>query len=732
MSKLRYISNWAILAFVGLTFLSCQLWRAKADVVYYIHPESNTKAEVKMADYLARHLQKRSSVAVVSIKKNEDNCDVTLHVGDDFGGDYAVRRGENAYYLAAKDERTMTWLVYQFIKYVSKDKEYMDATDLPPCIFPQKDTVATFPFEYRDIYMPANQNPDMTWLLGLNNLESDWGLWGHQLARVLGTNDDTTYGFQNMDEELFAHSGSMTYKDQFCFSSEKLYDLTVRYILDQYGDGSRTPSRITIGPNDNTIVCMCPRCQGIGNTARNATPAVTQFVEKLAKRFPKHHFFIPAYLTTGLPPTKPLPDNVGVFLSAIDYPRAWDNLDSPAARHFFDLMEQWKKVCKTIYVWDYICNFDDYITAYPILSVMQQRIQEYRRRGVKGIFLNGSGYFYSCLQEHFTFILANMLIDPDLDIDEELRTYYQDAMPHIGDFMAAANIALERRARTTKKEFPLYGGIKDAVKTYIYEPGFREYYTKFLALRDVEMTHRERVIYEKTRQNVSFTYMELVRLHGIGPGGFADKVEDEWEVKPEVLSALADLGAITPEEDIYILTNNDRAAMDHMDRVNENGIYLADYESECDEWLRTALWRGDVILGEPLVIHSANGTETNTFLTDGVLGISQNYHWGWQVFQQEGLVIELPADKIQDAIHFAIAFLNLERHRMSPPKDVQIWADGQMKGRLLPEQDVSLLDEGEEVVFRGDADVSGSQSVELRFTPSNTRDLALEEILVKL
>ena len=116
MSKLRYISNWAILAFVGLTFLSCQLWKAKADVVYYIHPESNTKAEVKMADYLARHLQKRSSVAVVSIKKNEDNCDVTLHVGDDFGGDYAVRRGENAYYLAAKDERTMTWLVYQFIK----------------------------------------------------------------------------------------------------------------------------------------------------------------------------------------------------------------------------------------------------------------------------------------------------------------------------------------------------------------------------------------------------------------------------------------------------------------------------------------------------------------------------------------------------------------------------------------------------------------------------------------
>ena len=87
--------------------------------------------------------------------------------------------------------------------------------------------------------------------------------------------------------------------------------------------------------------------------------------------------------------------------------------------------------------------------------------------------------------------------------------------------------------------------------------------------------------------------------------------------------------------------------------------------------------------------------------------------------------------QIQDAIHYAIAFLNLERHWISPPKDVQIWADGQLKGRLLPVDDVTLLDEGEEVVFRGDADVSGAKSVEIRFTPSNTRDLALEEILIK-
>ena len=75
--------------------------------------------------------------------------------------------------------------------------------------------------------MPTNQNPDMTYLLALNNLEIDWGIWGHNLYRVLGSNGDLSFGYQNMDQELFARgSDGVVHQNQFCFSSDKLLDLT--------------------------------------------------------------------------------------------------------------------------------------------------------------------------------------------------------------------------------------------------------------------------------------------------------------------------------------------------------------------------------------------------------------------------------------------------------------------------------------------------------------------------
>ena len=354
--------------------------------LYYIHPDVQGRAlDTKMADYLKKHLQRRTESTVL----DRDGIEVSVHVADDFGGDYGfLRLPGGGYLLQAKDERTMIWLCYQFIKMVGKEDSGITTDDLPPLLLSGRDTVATFPFEYRDLYMPTNQNPDMTYLLALNNLEIDWGIWGHNLYRVLGSNGDLSFGYQNMDQELFARgSDGVVHQNQFCFSSDKLLDLTEKYIMDQYGDGLKYPLNMTIGPADNDWVCMCRRCETAGNTKTNATPAVVQFVERLAARFPAHTFFIPGYSTTKALPDHPLPNNVGVFLSAINYPRNWKS-DDERSRQFFRELEQWQQVTDNIYIWDYVSNFDDYLTPYPILYVMQERFRQYRERGVKGLFLN--------------------------------------------------------------------------------------------------------------------------------------------------------------------------------------------------------------------------------------------------------------------------------------------------------------------------------------------------------
>ena len=725
-----------LLVFMTIGFQGCSSGEAKeAEVKYYIFPANGTSPEdVKMANFLKDHLQRRSVTNILSNKFGPGVRSVEVHVGADIAADYQVRYTDSGFKLAAASERTMTWLTFQFIKHLEHTTSLELITDdLPPCIFPQKNANVSFPFEYRDIHMPSNQSLDMTEVLCLHNLEIDWGLWGHQMSRVLGISEgeDLLTDYNNMDPEFFARVGGMVYKDQFCFSSERLYDATERFIIDQYGEEPEGKVRLTIGPNDNGIVCQCNQCQLAGNKPGNATPAVVAFVERLATRFPKIDFFIPGYSTTYGLPNHILPLNVGVFLSAIDYPRIIGNVDSPEAKAFYNRLEQWKKVARTVYIWDYICNFDDYLSPYPILLVMQERLQLYREHGVKGIFLNGSGYFYSNLQEAYTFVLSELLLNPDQNVAKLVQSYFRDAMPHQGNFFATIFVGMERHIAEVKRELPLYGGIEEALSTYLSEDDFRRYYDVMQHANTEEMTYREKVIYNKTKQINSFTYMEICRYHGLGPGGFASQVDGKWEPKPDVLNALNELDDITPEEDLVILTGNENAAMDHMDRVNEGGVYIADYENECMLWLEERPWDDDLALGVPVKLRRGDIVEETTRLTDGVTGISKNYHWGWQVVPQKNLVIEIPVETLRGARDFTANFLNFKRHRMSPPLDIQIVVDGKPAGKMTSTVSSDYYDEGEKVTFHGRSVISPLNSLELVITPSATATIAIDEIIIR-
>ena len=119
-------------------------------------------------------------------------------------------------------------------------------------------------------------------------------------------------------------------------------------------------------------------------------------------------------------------------------------------------------------------------------------------------------------------------------------------------------------------------------------------------------------------------------------------------------------------------------------------------------------------------------------LTDGVVGISQSYHWGWLVVPQDGLVIDIPADQIKDATEISIGFLNYERHRMAPPSEVSLWADGKQVKTLRRESSTDSYDEGERVVFQSKVTIPDAKRFEIRFTSSKRVDkVAIDEILAR-
>ncbi|MBO4525336.1 MAG: DUF4838 domain-containing protein, partial [Bacteroidales bacterium] len=257
----------------------------------------------------------------------------------------------------------------------------------------------TSPFEYREIHLPALTEEEEAPKY-LNSIDRDWGIWGHNLSTVLPDKPSPS---------VYAKDGITVNKEQFCFSSDALFGYIKDYIKSNYGH--EHTMRFAILPNDNSVVCNCERCLACGNTEHDCSGAVHHLLERLCKEFPNHIFFTSHYRTTSRVPDQPLPENAGVLVSAIDFPLS--PVHTKAEDEFTALLAQWSGRTSRLYVWDYINNFDDYFTPYPIFDAIRYRMQLYAKHGVNGIFLNGSGYEYSTMYKLKTRVLAALFEDPN-------------------------------------------------------------------------------------------------------------------------------------------------------------------------------------------------------------------------------------------------------------------------------------------------------------------------------
>lgn len=375
---------------------------------------------------------------------------------------------------------------------------------LTSCNAQNKETAPVSPFEFRGIYSPTNALDSIRDQLGTHHVDYDWGLWGHNLHKVVG---------ENPDESILATIDGKKDKEQYCFSSEKMYDQLVEYIIDNFGDGEAPGSstRISIMPRDNKKSCTCKKCVASGNTATNATPAVTNMMRKLAERFPKHQFFTSAYHSTRMAPKEKLPSNVGVIISAIDLPTRVTFTENKGYRTFVGMVREWKEKTSLIYVWDYSRNYSDYLSPFPCLKVMQRRFQLYDRLGVKGIFLNGSGDDYASFDDMQTCILGKMMYDLALDIDAEVQKYYKNNYPKTGKLISDYYLKLERKVDESNHIIPLYGSMEEEIASYLNVKAFTDFRTQLEdAAEKVTGEEKEKLRYLLTA--LSFTQLQMLAL----------------------------------------------------------------------------------------------------------------------------------------------------------------------------------------------------------------------------
>lgn len=543
-------------------------------------------------------------------------------------------------------------------------------------------------FEYKEVYMQSD-NVMLSHNVKLNDLNRDWGIWGHNLHKAIG---------KQLPQSAFALVNNVRNDEQLCFSSEAVYHKIVDYIHSSYGDNGHV--KFSIMPFDNAYVCTCERCKAIGNTSNNAEPAITALVRRLCEAFPNHNFFTSYYLSTAFVPHKELPKNAGVILSTMNWPLRWG--ENKKEKDFCQLIEEWKRVTDNIYVWDYVSNFDDYFTPFPSFAILQHRLQLYKREGIKGVFLNGSGEDYSSFGDLRYYVLSSLLDNPAKDWKQLINEFYKKHYPVSGEILSDYCIRLEEKCKERAKPLNIYSGVSDAVKSYLDIDDFVKFYDK-ISMMNKNIIGTEHARLDKLICALSLTRLEICRI------------SSDLSLSSNALTQLAKISKN------YGINHYNESGWDVQDYIRDfKG--LANGSKQTKNILSRVRFKALSPLDEDY--------SDTRILTDGSDAIASNYHCGWMIStlgDELDLYAEIPNNNYEGS-KIEISFLQDKKMKFFTPEKIEIWSSGKLVGMVTPKITEFPKPYKEVVAIPLNIKVADNLTIKCKRNSSKGKKMALGEI----
>lgn len=605
---------------------------------------SNDHSELKWANYLYSHLHKRSKNGPSIHREQSVNglskkaISLSIRVDTKLTSSYEIERLDQHLSLIAQSDDIALWLIYELMAKIGEENTGINIADLPPSTLQFATGRKNFDFAYREPFLSPNTHLDYARILGNHSIDADWGIWGHQLDKIV----DWT------DQRIWAQVNGKPSNKQLCFSSETLFEQINHYIIDQYGHQPRV--NFMLAPNDNDLVCECHQCQAVKNTTNNASPAVLNLNNQLAKKYPTAQFFMLAYRTTKQATAQALEPNVGVFLSTIDLPKGQRIPENePHFQTFKRQLDQWKKQTKTIYLWDYAANFDDYLTPIPILYGFQEQAKQFKRLGIKGFFINASGYDYAPFDDVKTYILSALMRDSTVDIDQLAKRYFQRYYPQSHQLLYTYYKDLENEFRQKDIPYGLYEGFSGIENSYLNIEKFHVFYSS-LGKQLANTKDDERLALEKLYTTLSFTQLQIAYSKG-----FSEK------------------GAFKEINQMLTVTENAKQPLTHLQKATST--YAIKNYSERNQ-LQSYVKQWEKWLNHPLASNQLSPTDILTpslnieGLTDKKLGFPFDFLMGWTIVNTD---LHLTINQLNPGVNqIQIRFLNDPDHNIFPPSKVYI------------------------------------------------------------
>lgn len=254
-----------------------------------------------------------------------------------------------------------------------------------------------------------------------------WGV--HSLGKFI----PSSKLYKTHPEYFALRKGQRLDSGQPCLSNPEVFRIVINELLSVI---EKYPYYLVydVSQLDNERYCTCASCTKLEKIYGGHSGIMIWFVNQVArevkKKYPDKNIGTFAYQYTRHAPTNIKPeDNVVVRLCDIEccfvHPLS-DNCNEHNAAFMKDL-EEWSKLTKNIYIWDYIVNYSNYMTPFPNIQVLGPNLKTFAEYGAIEVFEEAqSGSLGNAFEEMKCWVLAQLMWNPDLDVDKLVSEFVYD------------------------------------------------------------------------------------------------------------------------------------------------------------------------------------------------------------------------------------------------------------------------------------------------------------------
>lgn len=420
-------------------------------------PAKANKTELKGASYLQRYVKKINGANIPIVRDREESNGKEISVGNtnrlnaeliaivaDLEEDgFSVQMHENNLFFLGGSRKGVVYGVSSFLeKFLAVQLLTSKVETWEQCkrikIPGNLNWTVNPPFHFRSTHYRDTWDPFFADWHKLHHLSNgghpDWGYWCHSFDQLVPPSE-----YYESNPEFFAEINGNRVPTQLCLTNPEVLNITIRNLRKAIKEKPDL-KHWSVSQNDNVSYCQCDECKKIDTAEGSPIGSLLSFINNVADSFPNRVISTLAYQYSRKPPLTLVPrENVNIMLCTIELDRSEPIATASGAATFRADLEGWGKITDDILLWDYVIQFENLVSPFPNLRVIQPNLQYFLDNNAYKHFQQGNREVGGEFSELRGYLISKLLWNPYANVDSLmdgfLDGYYGKASGHIRKYI---------------------------------------------------------------------------------------------------------------------------------------------------------------------------------------------------------------------------------------------------------------------------------------------------------